>query len=66
MAREKSDCFQSVLHQGPAQEHLSLSAPSTKQHLRDQPENAETRDRTRDLQIFSLTLSQLSYRGSCS
>ena len=24
---------------------------------------AETRDRTRDLQIFSLTLSQLSYRG---
>ena len=28
-------------------------------------ENAETRDRTGDLQIFSLTLSQLSYRGSC-
>ena len=27
--------------------------------------NAETRDRTGDLQIFSLTLSQLSYRGSC-
>ena len=27
-------------------------------------ENAETRDRTGDLQIFSLTLSQLSYRGS--
>ena len=26
--------------------------------------NAETRDRTGDLQIFSLTLSQLSYRGS--
>ena len=26
-------------------------------------ENAETRDRTGDLQIFSLTLSQLSYRG---
>ena len=25
---------------------------------------AETRDRTGDLQIFSLTLSQLSYRGS--
>ena len=24
---------------------------------------AETRDRTGDLQIFSLTLSQLSYRG---
>ena len=27
-------------------------------------EYAETRDRTGDLQIFSLTLSQLSYRGS--
>ena len=27
--------------------------------------NAETRDRTGDLQIFSLTLSQLSYRGCC-
>ena len=27
--------------------------------------NAETRDRTGDLQIFSLTLSQLSYRGRC-
>ncbi len=26
---------------------------------------AETRDRTGDLQIFSLTLSQLSYRGIC-
>ena len=26
-------------------------------------ENAETRDRTGDLQIFGLTLSQLSYRG---
>ncbi len=26
--------------------------------------NAETRDRTGDLHIFSLTLSQLSYRGS--
>ena len=27
--------------------------------------NAETRDRTGDLQIFGLTLSQLSYRGAC-
>ena len=27
--------------------------------------HAETRGRTGDLQIFSLTLSQLSYRGSC-
>ena len=26
--------------------------------------DAETRDRTRDLQIFALRLSQLSYRGS--
>ena len=26
-------------------------------------QSAETRDRTGDLQIFSLTLSQLSYRG---
>ena len=29
------------------------------------PDDAETQDRTGDLQIFSLTLSQLSYRGSC-
>ena len=28
-----------------------------------QNKNAETRDRTGDLQIFGLTLSQLSYRG---
>ena len=28
--------------------------------------DAETRDRTGDLQIFSLTLSQLSYRGGHS
>ena len=28
--------------------------------------HAETRDRTGDLQIFSLTLSQLSYRGYAS
>ena len=28
-----------------------------------QGKNAQTRDRTGDLQIFSLTLSQLSYRG---
>ncbi len=28
--------------------------------------NAETRDRTGDLQIFGLTLSQLSYRGRCA
>ena len=29
-----------------------------------QNKNAETRDRSGDLQIFRLTLSQLSYRGS--
>ena len=28
--------------------------------------HAETRDRTGDLQIFSLTLFQLSYRGFCT
>lgn len=31
--------------------------------LRGKGPDAETRDRTGDLQIFSLTLSQLSYRG---
>ena len=30
---------------------------------REQCKSAETRDRTGDLQIFGLTLSQLSYRG---
>ena len=35
-----------------------------KNHVSKSPtKNAETRDRTRDLQIFSLTLSQLSYCG---
>ena len=29
----------------------------------NKPNNAGTRDRTKDLQIFSLTLSQLSYHG---
>ena len=32
--------------------------------FKQKKKNAETRDRTGDLQIFSLTLSQLSYRGS--
>ena len=31
----------------------------------ERKKSAETRDRTGDLQIFSLTLSQLSYRGRC-
>ena len=33
---------------------------------RNKSKSAETRDRNGDLQIFSLTLSQLSYRGSCT
>ena len=36
--------------------------PDTQQ-LMETKSYAETRDRTGDLQIFSLTLSQLSYRG---
>ena len=40
--------------------------PSSKLRLGGPTGNAETRDRTGDLQIFGLTLSQLSYRGSCS
>ena len=42
----------------PRQEGVSTPLPT---HF---PENAETRDRTGDLKIFSLTLSQLSYRGT--
>ncbi|XP_029701349.1 uncharacterized protein [Takifugu rubripes] len=42
----------------PAAGPIELPPPKTSDHL-----NAETRDRTRDLQIFSLTLSQLSYFG---
>ena len=34
--------------------------------LRAKQKDADTRDRTRDLQIFSLTLSQLSYIGEDS
>ena len=52
------DC--STLAQGL--DHESGS-PSTWSLLREACQNAETRDRTGDLQIFSLTLSQLSYRG---
>ena len=36
------------------------------QHQLRNREVAETWDRTGDLQIFSLTLSQLSYRGSAN
>ena len=42
----------------------SLTVLCDLQQFRPQPlSHAETRDRTGDLQIFSLTLSQLSYRG---
>ena len=37
--------------------------PSRTQPRKHNTKTAETRDRTGDLQIFSLTLSQLSYRG---
>ena len=48
--------------------HLSLFVSShnimnTDAQTADVLNNAETQDRTGDLQIFSLTLSQLSYRG---
>ena len=39
------------------------STPSQETSLLREESDAETRDRTWDLQIFSLTLSQLSYRG---
>ena len=42
---------------------LESESPSTSSLLPEGCQNAETRDRTGDLQIFSLTLSQLSYRG---
>ena len=41
---------------------LFLPRPGSSHGIASLP--AETRDRTGDLQIFSLTLSQLSYRGS--
>ena len=46
---------------------LKLEAPQAIQNAKPEKKtHAETRDRTGDLQIFSLTLSQLSYRGHCS
>ena len=44
----------------PACADFVLKLACARRHVR----NAETQDRTGDLQIFSLTLSQLSYRGS--
>ena len=41
-------------------EHGGNNSAGVRSALRN---SAETRDRTGDLQIFSLTLSQLSYRG---
>ena len=46
----------------PRGEHARKQRPSTKANTREH-KHAETRDRTGDLQIFGLTLSQLSYRG---
>ena len=56
-----------------AVEALAHSAPTRSSHeqacglaappVQQKQHSAETRDRTGDLQIFSLTLSQLSYRG---
>ena len=42
---------------------LCRGDPSYRLGLRRLQKIADTRDRTRDLQIFSLTLSQLSYIG---
>ena len=42
-------------------QHLPSTTSSITERVQQVP--AETRDRTGDLQIFSLTLSQLSYRG---
>ena len=51
-----------MLQEGLEPPTLGLLDPcSTK--LSYQSDCADTRDRTRDLQIFSLTLSQLSYIG---
>ena len=47
-------------HTPPRRQKVSCAWPANAVHG-----SAETRDRTRDLQIFGLTLSQLSYRGSC-
>ena len=44
---------------------LCLSQTHEHVHVLKMDVYAETRDRTGDLQIFSLTLSQLSYRGDC-
>ena len=48
----------------PRHAHMYISRCQTPaSHSSQQQSYAETRDRTGDLQIFSRTLSQLSYRG---
>ena len=42
---------------------ILLSRMASDEFEQSMAEHAETRDRTGDLQIFSLALSQLSYRG---
>lgn len=44
----------------------AITVTQTKYSLKAIPNSAETQDRTTDLQIFSLTLSQLSYFGLLS
>ena len=44
--------------------HCDASAVLRPIHHKHEAKSAVTRDRTRDLQIFSLALSQLSYHGS--
>ncbi len=46
----------------PRGKHARKQLPSTNANTQEH-KHAETRDRTGDLQIFGLTLSQLSYRG---
>ena len=46
------------LQKGAARESMVVVAWNYRERI------AETRDRTGDLQIFGLTLSQLSYRGN--
>ena len=46
-----------------AREVLNIARTTLRMRLVSLANCAETRDRTGDLQIFGLTLSQLSYRG---
>ena len=44
-------------------DHVPVDVRNSSLAWEQRSRNAETRDRTGDLQIFTLTLSQLSYRG---